>query len=334
MKRILPLIFLASCTTTPNYNYPTLGLTEGVDKTVISKNAKIEDIGGEFGWSEGPVWIEQEEHGYLLFTDVPGNAIWKFTEEGGLELWMQPSGAKDIEDYMSSPGANGLFPFKGGEILVPDHGSRALFALDLATQDKRLLADRYNGKRLNSPNDVVVHSSGTIFFTDPPYGLKNQDDNPAKELDFNGVFALSPGGDMTLIDDSLTRPNGIALSPDGSTLYVANSDPDDSKYMSYTVKDDGTVGESRLFLDVNVERKAEGFGNPDGMAVATDGTIFATGPGGVLILSPEGEMQGLIRTGKPVANVAFGDSDGQTLYLTSYDRLMRIRTRKTGLGFE
>jgi len=328
MKRVLPLLLLTACATAYEPTYPTIGAIDSVDEGILAKGAAVENLGGEFLWSEGPVWMED---GYLLFTDVPGNSIWKFTEEDGLELWMQPSGSKVKADYTSSPGANGLFPAGDGRLLVPDHGNRALYAMDVDTQVKTVLADTYEGKRLNSPNDAVVHSSGAVYFTDPPYGLIDQDDNPAKDLDFNGVFALWPNGDLTVIDSTLTRPNGIALSPDGATLYVANSDPDDSKYLSYPVAEDGTVGAGSLFLDVTAERKSEGFGNPDGMAVAEDGTIFATGPGGVWVLSPEAEQLGIIRTGKPVANVAFGDADRKTLYMTSYDTLTRVRTNKTGL---
>lgn len=328
MKRLLPLFLLSACVTAPEPTYPTIGSIEDVERGILPAGAQVEDLGGEFGWSEGPVWMDD---GYLLFTDVPGNSIWKFSETDGLELWMLPSGSKTKADYTSSPGANGLYPYSDGKILVPDHGNRALYVMDVQTQAKTVLADSYEGKRFNSPNDVVVHSSGMIYFTDPPYGLVDQDDNPAKNLDFNGVFALSPDGDVTVVDRTLTRPNGIALSPDGRSLYVANSDPSDSKFMIYAVTADGAVGDGALFLDVSVERESEGFGNPDGMAVATDGTIFATGPGGVWVISPEGEKLGLIRTGKPVANVAFGDADRKTLYMTSYDRLTRIRTRKTGL---
>lgn len=330
MKRLLPLLLLSACATAtvPEPSFPTLGSVDDVERGILAKGAQVEDLGGEFGWSEGPVWMDA---GYLLFTDVPGNAIWKFSDGEGLELWMQPAGSKTKADYTASAGANGLFPYAPGQILVPDHGNRALYVMDVDTKEKTVLADRFEGKRLNSPNDVVVHASGMIYFTDPPYGLVDQDDNPAKELDFNGVFALSPDGSLSVIDRTLTRPNGIALSPDGRTLYVANSDPSDSKFVSYPVSENGNVGAGSLFLDVSAERESEGFGNPDGMAVATDGTIFATGPGGVWVISPQGEKRGLIRTGKPVANVAFGGEDRKTLYMTSYDRLTRVQTRKTGL---
>lgn len=330
MLRLLPLLLLGACAASPTIPYPNIGSVEAMQAGILPADALPEDLGGAFGWSEGPVWIED---GYLLFTDVPGNTIWKFSDQDGLSVWMQPSGADPVADYTSSPGANGLLAYKNGTILAPDHGNRALYVLDLDTQKKTLLADQYEGQRFNSPNDVVVHSSGTMFFTDPPYGLKDQDGSSAKEIGFNGVYALQSDGSITLIDDRLTRPNGIVLSPDGATLYVSNSDPADAKYMTYPIESDGSVGEGRLFLDVTALLAEEGFGNPDGMAVAKDGTIFATGPGGVLVLSPDADILGTIRTGKPVANVAFGDANGRTLYMTSQDRLTRIQTLKTGLEF-
>lgn len=330
MLRFLPLLLLGACAASPTTNYPTIGSVEAMQMGILPAGAAPEDLGGTFGWSEGPVWVED---GYLLFTDVPGNTIWKFSDQDGLSVWMQPSGADPVADYTSSPGANGLLAYGDGTILAPDHGNRALYVLDLDTREKTLLADQYEGQRFNSPNDVVVHSSGTIFFTDPPYGLKDQDNSPAKELGFNGVYALQSDGSITLIEGGLTRPNGVVLSPDGETLYVSNSDPADAKYMVFSVGPDGSVGEGSLFLDVTALLADKGFGNPDGMAVAKDGTIFATGPGGVLVLSPDAEILGLIRTGKPVANVAFGGADGRTLYMTSQDRLTRIQTLKTGLEF-
>lgn len=294
----------------------------------LASGAQVEDLGGAFGWAEGPVWIDA---GYLLFTDVPGNTIWRYQDEDGLSVWMQPSGADPVPDYTSSPGANGLLAYGSDAILLPDHGNRVLSKIDLATQDREVLADRFDGKRFNSPNDVVVHDSGMIYFTDPPYGLSGQDESAAKELDFNGVFALAQDGTVSLIDDSLTRPNGIALSPDGRTLYVANSDPASATFTSYPVTDDGSVGPGTLMVDMTPDLEREGFGNPDGMAVATDGTIFATGPGGVLVMTPDAQLLGTIRTGKPVANVTFGGADRKTLYMTSYDRLFRVETSKQGL---
>ena len=306
-----------------------IDIVKAVDDAPLAADAVVEDLGGSFGWSEGPVWIK--DGGYLLFTDVPGKTIWRYDDADGLSVYRQPSTLPGAELADDAEGANGLFAYGETEILVPDHGSRTLYALSLEDGRARPLATEFEGKRFNSPNDVVVHSNGTLYFTDPPYGLSG-DDDPAKELPYSGVFALSPDGEVSLVDSSLTRPNGIALSPDESTLYVAVSDPKDAKFVAYPVGADGTVGEGEVILDVTEDLAAEGFGNPDGMAVATDGTIFATGPGGLLVLSPDGEIPSRIRMGKPCANATFGN-DGTVLYMTCYDQLYRVPTRRTGLGF-
>ncbi|CAM3645018.1 SMP-30/gluconolactonase/LRE family protein [Litorimonas haliclonae] len=298
---------------------------------IIAEDAKIENLGGSFGWSEGPVWIAEDER--LLFTDVPGNIIWSYKDGEGLTKFLEPSGfAGEKPNWMGSPGANGLIRYGENEILLPSHGERGLYAMDLDTKDKRLIVDKYECKKFNSPNDAVVHKSGAIFFTDPPYGLAEGNDSEAKEISFNGVYAYTPGGDVTLIDDKLTRPNGIILSPNGSTLYVANSDPEDTIWKTYPVADDGTVGDGAVLLDATEDIAAGVRGNADGMAVDIEGRLYATGPGGVLMISPEGERLGLIQTGKPVANVTFGGPDGNVLYMTSADILARVPTLVKGHG--
>lgn len=312
-------------------SFPTIGSVEVMSDALISPTAKIEKLGGNYMWSEGPVWIKDES--YLLFTDVPGNTIYKFKEGEGITPWMTPSGHPDPKpDYTSSQGANGLYPLDKEHIIVPDHGNRTLYKLNLDTKEKSVLADEFEGKRFNSPNDAVLSKSGVIFFTDPPYGLKGQDNSEAKELSFNGVYALFPDGALALIDDALTRPNGIILSPDEKTLYVANSDPDDAKWMAYRLDDNGMPDERSEILNVTSDVKAGEPGLPDGMAIDTQGNLYATGPGGVLILSPEGKRLGLIRTGTAIANCTFGD-DGHTLYMTSHSFLARVRTKSKGLHF-
>jgi gluconolactonase len=269
-----------------------------------------------------------------LFTDVPGNTIWKYKDGEGLTEFMRPSGAAEpLPDYTSSPGANGLIMLDADHMIVPDHGNRTLWSQNIETQERTVLADKFEGKKLNSPNDAALHSSGIIYFTDPPYGLKGLDDNPAKELDFSGVFALYPDGAMKLVDDSLARPNGIILSPDERTLYVANSDPATANWTAYDVSKTGEVSNSRVIAEAFQDLKAGLRGNPDGMAMAEDGTIFATGPGGVWMLSPEGEKLGVISTGTGIANVTFGGSDGRDLYMTSHKFLARTRTKVKGHGF-
>jgi gluconolactonase len=308
-----------------------IGSVEMNTAGIIADDAKIENLGGSFGWSEGPVWIAEDQR--LLFTDVPGNVIWSYKDDEGLTKFLEPSGySGEKPDWMGSPGANGLIRYGENEILLPSHGERGLYAMDLDTKEKRLIVGEYEGKTFNSPNDAVVHKSGVIFFTDPPYGLAEGDESDAKEIAFNGVYAYMPGGEVKLIDDKLTRPNGIILSPDGSTLYVANSDPEDTIWKTYPVADDGTVGDGEIFLDATADIAAGERGNADGMAVDTEGRLYATGPGGVLVISPEGERLGLIRTGKPVANVTFGGPDGNVLYMTSADILARVPTLAKGHG--
>jgi len=308
-----------------------IGSVESSSDNLIANDAKIQNLGGNYMWSEGPVWIKDE--GYLLFTDVPGNTIYKFKEDEGITTWMTPSGHPDPKpSYTSSQGANGLHPLDDDHIIVPDHGNRTLYKLNLKTKVKTILADRFEGDKFNSPNDAVLSKGGIIYFTDPPYGLEKQDNSEAKELSFNGVYALYSDGMIALIDDKLTRPNGIILSPDEGTLYVANSDPEDAKWIAYSLDENGMPNNREEILNVTADVKAGEPGLPDGMAIDSQGNLYATGPGGVLIISPEGERLGLIRTGTAIANCAFGD-DGHMLYMTSHSFLARVNTKAKGLGF-
>jgi len=314
--------------------YETIGAITTTRADLIDPSTPIEKLGGDYGWSEGPVWVSALDA--LLFTDVPKNTIWKFKAGEGITEFLSPSGATPpLADYTSSPGANGLIMLGDDHILLPDHGNRALYKMNVHTKDKALIIDRFKGKRFNSPNDAVLESQhGHLFFTDPPYGLKGQDESSAKELDFNGVYILRDTGEVELVVEDLTRPNGVILSPDEKTLYVANSDPEAALWMAYDVSsDDFTLRNPREILNVTADVKAGMPGLPDGMAMAEDGTIFATGPGGVLILSPEGEKLGLIETGTAIANVTFGGADGRDLYMTSHKFLARTRTKVKGYGF-
>lgn len=315
-------------------SYEEVGSITTTRPDIIDPATKIEKLGGNFGWSEGPVWVDALDA--LLFTDVPGNAIWKFKEGEGITEYLSPSGAvPPIPNYTSSPGANGLIMLDEDHVLIPDHGNRGLYKLNVHTKEKALIVDRFGEKRFNSPNDAVLERQyGHIFFTDPPYGLKGQDESPAKELNYNGVYILYSNGDMDVLADDLTRPNGIILSPDEKTLYVANSDTEAALWMAYDIPENQFRAENaRVILDVTADVKAGLPGLPDGMAMAEDGTIFATGPGGVLILSPEGERLGLISTGTAIANVTFGGADGRDLYMTSNNFLARTRTKVKGYGF-
>ena len=230
-------------------------------------------------------------------------------------------------------GANGLALLDAKTILLADTGNRAIQKLDLATKQKTPVATLFEGKKFSSPNDVTRMKSGVLFFTDPPYGFKRFDDAPEKEVAFNGVYRMATDGTVTVVEKELHRPNGVAVSPDERVLYVAQSEPTKAIILAYSLDANGNVTSKKLFNDLTDLVSKDAPGLPDGLAVAADGTIFATGPGGVIVLSKDGKRLGRISNGKATANCKFGD-DGHTLYLTSHDILARIRLNIKGAGFD
>jgi gluconolactonase len=296
---------------------------------LVPAGAPVEVLAEGLDWSEGPQWRKSGE--YLLFTDIPRNTIYRWREGDGLQVFLRPSGYSGATPPGRELGSNGLAFSADDRLLMADHGNRQISLLDETNFTRTALADRYEGKRLNSPNDLVIRSNGYIYFTDPPYGLAGLNDDPAKELDFNGVYRLTPAGELTLLTRELSFPNGIAFSPDERTLYVANSDPRRPIWMAFDVRPDGTVENGRVFFDASHLREGRR-GLPDGMAVDRQGNLFATGPGGVLVLTPHGRHLGTIETGQATSNCAFGD-DGSSLYITADSYLLRIRLNTTGLGF-
>lgn len=314
--------------------FETIGLIERASPAfdrLVAPGVRIERLTTGFGWSEGPLWIREGR--YWLFSDVARNRIHRWTDADGLSVFLEPSGAAgpDLSAFRE-PGSNGLIRGADGSVLLADHGNRGIARLDLATRRKTMLATHYDGRRFNSPNDLVLARNGAIYFTDPPYGLAGIDRSPLKEQPHNGVYRLDPDGRVTLIDAGLSFPNGIALSPDGHTLYVSNSDPSRAIWMAYTLDQDGDVISRRVFADATDQATGEFPGLPDGMAVDRAGNLFATGPGGVWVFSPAGAMLGRIVTGAPVANCKFGE-DGRSLFMTSGGMIARVRTRTIGLGF-
>ena len=307
-----------------------LGSVERFDPAfdaIVPADWRIEKLAEGFGWSEGPVWIAAG--GYLLFTDVPGNTMYRWSEADGLSVFLKPSGYGGTElEMFREPGANGLFPDTEGTILMADHGNRMVARLDLATKKKTPLATKFEGKRFSSPNDVIRRKDGVIFFTDPPYGLEGMNDSKHKELDFNGVYRLDTDGSVHVLDREVTFPNGLTLTADERTLYVASSDPKRPIWMVYSLNERGEVLSKRVFADAS-DLAGKYPGLPDGLRVTADGTVFATAPGGVLVMNAEGKRLGLIRTGTGIANCAFGD-DGRTLYMTSHNFLARIRLNING----
>jgi gluconolactonase len=294
-----------------------------------------------FAWCEGPVWVRTDsppQHrggGFLLFSDIPHNAIMRWDEKSGCSQYLKPAGYTGTSPRGGESGSNGLTLDRQGRLILCQHGDRRVARLDSTWDDAKprymTLADRYDGKRFNSPNDAIVHSSGAIYFTDPPYGLEKNVDDPAKELPFQGVYRIAPDGAVTLLTKELERPNGIALSPDEKTLYVANSHGPRPIIMAYPVNDDGTLGKGREFFSAR-ELAAKHEGACDGMTVDARGNVFATVPGGVAILTPEGKQLGLLNTGDRTSNCEFGE-DGSTLFITANHNLLRIGLTTKGIGY-
>jgi gluconolactonase len=295
---------------------------------LIAPNATLEILADGHDWVEGPVWDREGER--LLYSDIPRNTIYAWSETGGVSVFMRPSGYTGVVDYGREPGSNGLAFDSEGRLLLCEHGDRRVSRLTPGG-GKVTVADRFDGRRLNSPNDLAVHSSGAIYFTDPPYGLPLREKDPRRELEFFGVYRVSPEGTVTALIGDLPRPNGIALSPDEKTLYVAQSHGPAPVIMAYPLHEDGDVGAGRVFFDAAPHR-GSGPGLPDGLKTDIDGNVWATGPGGVYVLSPAGTLLGRVVTGRPTANLAFGGPDGATLFITANDVICRIQTLTEGAG--
>jgi gluconolactonase len=310
----------------------TLGSIERFDPRIdkiIPPGTKIEILANGFDWSEGPVWDKKGK--FLLFSDVPTNTVYLWKD--GLtkpEVYLKPSGYTGTTPRGGEPGSNGLTRDAEGRLILCQHGDRRISRLEPDGKFKPLV-EGYQGKKFNSPNDAVYASDGSLYFTDPPYGLLGQNNDPTKEIPFNGVYRLSPKGELTLLTKEMTYPNGIALSPDEKTLYVANSDPAKAIWMAFPLQSDGTIGAGKVFFDATRGVKTLK-GLPDGMKVDKDGNLFATGPGGVLIFAPDGTHLGTLNTGEATANVGWGD-DGSTLYITADMYLARVKTTTKGSRF-
>ncbi|UUO06910.1 SMP-30/gluconolactonase/LRE family protein [Blastopirellula sp. J2-11] len=304
----------------------SIGKIQRLDPAIdqlIPADAVIEVLADGFDWSEGPVWVPQGE--YLLFSDIPPNRMMKWKAGEGVSVFMEPSGYTGKTPFTGKePGTNGLVLDAAGNLTACCHGDRNL--VKFVDGERIVLADKYDGKRLNSPNDLTIHSSGDIYFTDPPYGLPKNFDDPGRELPWCGVYRLKKDGQVELLTSKQTRPNGIALSPDEKTLYVAQSDPAAATITQYPVNADGSIGEGKILFDAtDLVGKMPGL--PDGMAIDASGNIWATSPGGVYIFTPAGKQLGLLNTGEKTANCTFGD-DGY-LYLTVDMYLCRVKTKTT-----
>jgi gluconolactonase len=298
---------------------------------IVPAGAKIEKLAGGFLFTEGPIWVPRTEDldGYLLFSDPNNNVIYRWTQDGQLSIFMTKSGYRgiDIGEY-GQPGSNGLTLDKQGRLTINQHGNRRVVRMEKNGQ-LTVLADRYEGRRLNSPNDLVYKSDGALYFTDPPFGLPKFFDDPRKELPYSGVFRVSPDGkNIQLLTKELTGPNGLAFSPDEKYFYLDNWDEKKKIIMRYEVNPDGTLSNGKVFFDMT---SAEGEDALDGMKVDQKGNLYVSGPGGLWILSPEGKHLGTIVGPEHPHNFAWGDDDGKTLYLCAKTGLYRIRLNISGI---
>lgn len=307
--------------------YPTFGSIERLDPaldTLLAPDATIEKLAGGFDWSEGPVWVSNGQ--YLLFSDVPRNIVYRWKEGEPTSEWMTPSGYTGAKPRAGEPGSNGLTLDSAGRLVLCQHGDRQVARRE---KDGKItpLAQYYNFRKFNSPNDLVYKKNGDLYFTDPPYGLEGNLKDPMKEITFQGVYRLSKGK-VDLLTRDLTFPNGIALSPDEKKLYVAVSDPKLPNYWVFDVNAKGLVENGRiLFSAAHLMEGRKGL--PDGLKVDIKGNLWATGPGGVLIISPEGKHLGTINTGELTANCGWGN-DGSVLYITADMFLCRVKTLTKG----
>ena len=306
----------------------TIGSLEFLDpamEELIDENAKIELLAEGFDWAEGPVWVDRLNG--VLFSDVPNNKVYMWNEKKGLSIFLEPSGMTNYSPTNKTDGSNGLALDKNGNLILCQHGDRTVAQLKKWNFKKPsfdIIVEKYKGKRLNSPNDLVFDKSGSIYFTDPPYGLKSQDSDTLKELNFNGIYRWSESKGIELLSKSMKRPNGIILSEDEKTVYVGNSDKDNNVIIAFDNNKNGLVNE-RVFFDGNKLSKNR-VGLFDGLKLHSSGIIFTTGPGGVLLLDSKGKHLGTIMPGKATANCAF-DSDESYLYLTSDNVLARIKLK-------
>jgi gluconolactonase len=306
---------------------------------IIPDGATLEKLATGYTWTEGPIWIPD---GYLLFADIPGNSINKLPPAGAARVFLRPSGYKGSAGFGGhEPGSNGMTLDARGRLTVAGHGQRDVYRIESLTNPalQTVLADTYKGKRLNSPNDLVYKSDGSLYFTDPPYGLPTQKDNdPAKELEINGVYRIAsaidqkPGApprreNLQLLVKDLPRPNGIVFSPDEKYLYVSNSEPQ-KIWMRYRVQPDGTLADGRVFYDASSDPRK---GNPDGIKVDRAGNLYGAGPGGVWIFSPAGQHIATIVIPEPVANLNWGGSDGKALFITASTSVYRIDLKISGV---
>lgn len=331
IKSLLLVSLIGSTCCVAQTTYKTVGVIERYDSAVskiLSLDAKAEIIAEGFKWSEGPLWVEK--HKMLLFSDVPQNTIFKWTAEKDKEVYLKPSGYTSVVERGGEMGSNGLLLDKAGHLVMCQHGDRRMARMGVPLDGPQpnfvTIADNYQGRRISSPNDATFNSKGELFFTDPPYGLPGRGDNdPTKETKWNGVYKVKKNGDVILLIDSLTRPNGIAFFPGEKKILIANSDPRKPNWYVYDVKGDSLVN-GRLFYSVaGYDRKLQGL--PDGLKIDKKGNVYASGPGGIYFFNSSGKLLGMLKVPDATSNVAL-TPDEKTLYITNNRQVLRFKMRQ------
>lgn len=329
-KLLLPLlvpVWLLAADATPRpFNGRIERLDPGFDK-LIAPGAVMEKVAEGFTWAEGPLWF----NGAVLASDPKDNVIYRWKPgTTHLEVLVKPSGQLTPAPGFREPGSNGLARDAQGRLLVAQHGERRIARYE--NGKFTAVADRFEGKRFNSPNDLAVRKNGDVYFTDPPYGLDGMDRSPLKEIAFHGVYRVTPAGTVTLLTKRIAFPNGIAFSPDEKILYVGSTDSKTPHVAAFDVQSDGTLANERTFFDAVPVMKDGTRGGCDGMKIDRDGNVWTTGPGGVLVVSPAGKLLGRLLTGVPTANCNWGE-DGSVLYITANSFLLRLKTTTKGAGW-
>lgn len=313
------------CDSAPDKINKSFEILDDEAYNIFSTSAQIEVLDSGFTWTEGPLWLDKTNQ--LLFNDIPSNKTYSWSENDGTKVYLDPSGYTSDIPRTGESGANGMLLDNKGQLVLCQHGDRRMATMnspiDNPASNFKTLVSEYQGNRFSSPNDATYSKAGNLYFTDPPYGLPHPDQ---QETSFNGVYRYSKDGVLTVIDSTLTRPNGIAFSPDEKTLYVANSDPNNASWTAYAIDcNSGTYSFKKIFFDATENAKTEK-GLPDGLKVNDEGYIFASGPGGIWIFNPKGKAIAKIKTGQATSNCAFGPSQ-DILYMTADDYLMRATFR-------
>lgn len=309
--------------------YKTIGTFEKYDPAfdeIVSADAKAEIIAEGFDWSEGPLWVES--HNMLLFSDVPQNKVYKWTEEKGHEVYLDPSGYTDSLPRGGETGSNGLTLDNSGNLVLAQHGNRQIARmnapLDQPKPDYTSIANSYDGKKFSSPNDVIVSSTGEVYFTDPPYGLEKYVDDPLREMDYFGVFKVKNDGKVILLVDSISRPNGIAFFPGEKRILIASSDPEKPNWYVYDVDGDKLVNGKIFYSVAGYEPSLKGL--PDGFKIDKNGNVITSAPGGILFLNSEGKLLGKLKLDEATSNISFSQ-DQKTIYITNDMYVLRVKMR-------